>query len=567
MIRQLATSDYKINNPVKSNNVLIVGDPTLNGFTKANQLQGAANEARFVHEKLKESKQLNIEGPVINGSSDEILTALFKQDYKILHLAGHGFFDENNPSASGMLIGKMKDSDDGMFLTPHHINQLPSTPEFVFINCCFLGRINPYAEAFSANRFKLAANIGTQLIENGVKAVIVAGWEVDDSAALAFAETFYDRMLNGYNFGDAVLEARKYIYNKFNYTNTWGAFQCYGQQHYSFNLHRGASSFIKTYDISQEAENDLDNLLSKTEVAFYESDDLLKELRSISKAIDKANFKSPELKQKEAQAYMELNDFDTSGLLYNNLFKTENASFDVKALENYQNIIVNKAIGEYLSMTEPQDNKITEIAEAIDGSITNLNYLLEIWKTGERFALIGGAYKRKAFVIKSDTKANEDSKIKTMETAAYHYRNAYEKLENSYSFSNWIIMELFLIKKKKQKWGQQVNRNGHRYQLYSNAEIEKRLTAFEKITKEENADLTYWKLSEIIDVNICRYFLKPTEANFNELTDALLSLWKISGSKNKKQRQIANLKILAHFAGFAGITSVKKKLEGFVNEM
>ena len=110
-------------------------------------------------------------------------------------------------------------------------------------------------------------------------------------------------MLSGYNFGDAVLEARKYIYHKFGYTNTWGAFQCYGQQHYSFNLKKGGAAVAKTYDISQEAENDLDNLLSKTEVAFYEPEDLLKELRNISKAIDKATFNNPELRQKEAQAY------------------------------------------------------------------------------------------------------------------------------------------------------------------------------------------------------------------------------------------------------------------------
>ena len=115
MIRQLATSEYKISDPVKNNNVLIIGDPDLNGFTKASQLPGAEQEAVSVYKKLKEAKELNIEGPIIKGSSDEILTALFKQDYKILHLAGHGFFDEKQPSLCGMLIGKMKDADEPMF--------------------------------------------------------------------------------------------------------------------------------------------------------------------------------------------------------------------------------------------------------------------------------------------------------------------------------------------------------------------------------------------------------------------------------------------------------------------
>src|SRR5690606_5762323 len=53
MIRQLATSDYKPGNPVKTNNVLIIGDPDLDGFTKAGQLPGAEKEAWAVFNRLK----------------------------------------------------------------------------------------------------------------------------------------------------------------------------------------------------------------------------------------------------------------------------------------------------------------------------------------------------------------------------------------------------------------------------------------------------------------------------------------------------------------------------------
>src|SRR5690606_6548957 len=287
---------------------------------------------------------------------------------------------------------------------------------FVFINCCFLGRINPYAEAYSANRFKLAANIGTQLIENGVKAVIVAGWEVDDSAALAFAEVFYDRMLAGYNFGDAVLEARQHVYNKYNYTNTWGAFQCYGQQHYTFGLNRSGGGQDWVYHITQEAENDLENLLSRTEVAFYDPADLLTELRCISKAINEARFMQAEMRQKEAQAYMELNDYETAIGLYDTLFKNENARFDVTALENYQNMVVNRELHQCL--TDP--SYTTTALEKINSGIDNLHSLLGIWETGHRLALLGSAYKRKGLILSSDKK-NEKAKIAAMEAAANYY--------------------------------------------------------------------------------------------------------------------------------------------------
>jgi len=562
MIRQLATSDYKTSNPVKTNNALIIGDPDLHGFTKAGQLPGAANEALAVTDQLGAAKELTVERPLIKAGSDEILTALFKQDYKILHIAGHGFFDEKNPAASGILIGKMKDSDEPMFLTPHHINQLPSTPEFVFINCCFLGRINPYAEEYSANRFKLAANIGTQLIENGVKAVIVAGWEVDDSAALAFAGVFYEKMLAGYNFGEAVLSARQHVYNKFSYTNTWGAFQCYGQQHYSFELKRGGNWQERTYHIAQEAENDLDNLLSKTEVAFYNPDDLLNELQSISKAIDEAKFTHAEMRQKEAQAYMELNDYETSITLYDQLFRNENARFDVTALENYQNMAVNKEVSRYLK----DGSDPSSIIEKIDNSIDNLYYLLQIWETGHRLALLGSAFKRKGFVLPSDKK-NEKDKIAALEAAASYYRLAFEKTGSSYTYSNWIIQEAFLIKKKKQRWGHEVTRHAKRYKLPTLAQIEKQLTRMEKTNEENDCGQVYWDMTETIDVALCRYMLKPAEKNFQDLVKKLKHIWALAGSKNKQQKQVTNLRILAHYAGFTGLGNIEKKLFFFVNNL
>ncbi|MCF1457632.1 MAG: CHAT domain-containing protein, partial [Shewanella sp.] len=66
------------------------------------------------------------------------------------------------------------------------------------------------------------------LISQGVRAVIAAGWEVDDNAAVTFAKTFYQSFLTGSSFGDAVKMARLETYNDRPGSNTWGAYQCYG---------------------------------------------------------------------------------------------------------------------------------------------------------------------------------------------------------------------------------------------------------------------------------------------------------------------------------------------------
>lgn len=564
MIRQLATGNYKDTPAVKNNNVLIIGDPDLEGLTKANQLPGAEREAQVVYKKLSDYTSLNIEGPIIKGSSDEILTALFKQDYKILHLAGHGVFNEKDPYASGMLIGKRKDRDEPLFLTAQNISQLPSTPEFVFINCCFLGRINPYAEEFSANRFKLAANLGTQLIENGVKAVVIAGWEVDDKAALKFAETFYEKMLSGQNFGDAVHSARQVVYKEFPRTNTWGAFQCYGQQHYKFRLGKRSKGYEGHYEIPQVAANDLENLLSKTEVVFYEPDDLLKELITISKKIKDAKFVDPDLKQKEAQSYQELNEFDTAIKLYEELFNMEDASFDVKSLENYQSLCVNNEIAKYFKQSNSKAFDFASSIAVIDKSLKNLENLLGVSDTGHRHTLIASAYKRKSFIL--PIKPKDKGKIESLELSALHYYKAYKKGKDSYSFCNWINLESFLTKLKKQDWGNEVIRGNEKIKLPSGKDIEKTLAELESSINNIDAYQNYWEQSEIIDIVHCRYLQKPTKKNFELLSNELNKLWKVAGSKNKKYRQLVNLKLQIQFAEMAGLLEVQKDLSTFIKD-
>ena len=74
---------------------------------------------------------------------------------------------------------------------------------------------------------------------NGVRCVIAAGWAVDDEQAKVFATTFYDQILNGHPFIDAVAEARQAAQALGG--NTWAAYQCYGDPdwHLRVRLHGG----------------------------------------------------------------------------------------------------------------------------------------------------------------------------------------------------------------------------------------------------------------------------------------------------------------------------------------
>jgi hypothetical protein len=137
MIRQLSMKDSAMRiTTVAANNVLVVGDPFLDGFVT--QLPGAYAEAEMLAGKLK-SMSFNSTTSFQEKSSD-IIKKLYSQDYKIIHLAGHGVFNASDPARSGMVIGK------DIFLTTAEIAQMSSVPEFVFVNCCFLGKTDGFAE-------------------------------------------------------------------------------------------------------------------------------------------------------------------------------------------------------------------------------------------------------------------------------------------------------------------------------------------------------------------------------------------------------------------------------------
>lgn len=584
MIRQLATSDYEPVSPVKSNNVIIIGDPDLDGFEKARQLPGAAKEAREVYNLLSQpgyKAKINVEPPLINATHTEILSGLYKQDYKIIHIAAHGFFDENNNNETGILIGRnKKQPDKPHYLRPEDIAQLPGTPELVFINCCFLGKVNAYAEEYAANRGKMAANIGTQLIRKGVKAIVVAGWEVDDTAALVFAQTFYKEMLNGKNFGDAVHAARSRIHKDFGNTNTWGAFQCYGQPNFKLDIKNDNQGKLHFF-IAEQAMNKLDSIISKSEVAFADTQKLRADLTKVSEAIKAAGFYNnegddeneganqyAELRQLEANAYMELNDYTTAIKIFSKLFKAEDAGFKVKSLEQFQNIMVRQVVKDFkevLQHKKEADNEIAATVLKIDENIKNIKQLLAVWETSERYSLIASALKRKAFILsnlKDPAKASKKMK-EVLEEAASYYLSAFLKEKNSYCFCNWLSIKVLLGLPKKQcveKYNSKGVEMSHTFAVENLPNIIKELEDGYKKNKSQE----FWDRSGLTDVSLCNFLLAPsTKANIHKLKEDYKRIWAKNGSLHKKAAQKDNFELLIHFA----IRFNRKDIETRITEL
>jgi hypothetical protein len=303
---------------------------------------------------------------------------------------------------------------DGVFLTPKEDHQMRRIPELVFINCCHLGKIeNDKQEDFH----RIAANLATEFIRNGVRVVIAAGWAVDDAAAGTFASVFYDEMLSGRNLGDAVQTARRQTYERHVQTNTWGAYQCYGDPGYRLitEARLQTAPEPETFYAPNAAVAALQNLHARLSVMAGQSVEAelvrLAEMRSILE--EKGWLKKGRVCAALAAAYGEARCFDDAMRYYRDALKAEDASLSFKDFEQMANLMARAAVAE--SKTGDAGKTIEDRMAVIDEAIELLEWLCrvpvseradksdapesgEFGATVERLSLLGSTYKRKALL-------------------------------------------------------------------------------------------------------------------------------------------------------------------------
>ncbi len=203
-------------------------------------LPGAEQEAYAVSRLLRTAGYETNEAIGRDQVAVDVITRLFQRPYRIVHVAAHGEFDieaADGSRRSGVILS------NGLMLTPAEIEQMEIVPDLVFLNCCHLGVVDDTEVRRDVAYNRLASSLARQLIEMGVRAVVVAGWAVDDAAGKLFAETFYQALLvEGTQFGEAVHLARQATYRAFSGSTTWGAFQAYGDPSFVMDPARGAAS-------------------------------------------------------------------------------------------------------------------------------------------------------------------------------------------------------------------------------------------------------------------------------------------------------------------------------------
>lgn len=234
IIRQLSTSRYRPTvRTANINTACIIVNPSTYGFDQRfpggkdelDNLEGAVREGSAISESLRNAGWSDIVITAPGKEALDIFNTLYERPYRLLMIAAHGIFEakaHDGRAYSGVVLS------DGLLITAVEISQMEVVPEVVFLSCCHLGSIsNPYSEP---NR--LAYSLSRELIEMGVRCVVAAGWAVNDDAACTFASAFFDQITRGETFGEAIFAARKAAFQQHPGSNTWGAYQAYGDPGY-----------------------------------------------------------------------------------------------------------------------------------------------------------------------------------------------------------------------------------------------------------------------------------------------------------------------------------------------
>ncbi len=482
LLRKLRTDSFRaqVADASPDAHVLVIGEP------KCDQqiyppLPGAFAEALAVAKRLSASdglpanritRLIGREG-VDNSGADAatIVGALLERDWRIVHIAGHGAPPElvgpepvrptDPPQRVANPRGVVLSGD--VFLGPREIEKMRIVPELVFVNCCHLAAPDRRQLLAVFDRPRFAATVAEELIKIGVRCVVAAGWAVDDDAASVFATTFYDQLVCGRRFIDAVANAREAAWQAGG--NTWAAYQCYGDP--DWVLRRGPSDAQRPTPPPGEEFGGIASPASlllaletlRVQSEFQHADDAAqnRKIAYLEGRFGATWGESGEVAEAFARARAGANDWPSAIAWYEKALAANDASATLKAAEELANararlaettvsdararldalqartksrpVTRGKAKKKLAATDRTLAAARAELRRAIDDArrsigdaMAQLEPLLAIRPTMEREGLCGSAYKRLA-LIEGDA-GDEAARARAIAQAVKHYKAA-----------------------------------------------------------------------------------------------------------------------------------------------
>ncbi|HRQ81628.1 MAG TPA: hypothetical protein PKZ97_10960, partial [Azospirillaceae bacterium] len=244
----------------------------------------------------------------------------------------------------------------------------------------------------------LASSVAVELIDMGVNAVVAAGWAVDDGAAECFAQIFYTKLYGEKEgLGRAAWRARQHIYDKFENSTTWGAYQIYGEPDWRpAGPGEGQGSDSDGFASLAEAINCVECVRQDAQTGLAQ--DVEAQRRQLDKvenwAVKNSLADDAQLLYALASAKAELGDLEGAVVDYRKALKGEASPVPLQAIEQLGNLSIRAAL---------RNDDPDRVRKAVEAALMQLDMLSSLAETDgdhdsswERNVLRGGCNKRLA---------------------------------------------------------------------------------------------------------------------------------------------------------------------------
>jgi CHAT domain-containing protein len=145
-------------------------------------------------------------------------------DFKIVHIAAHGFADTRFPERSGLVLGVDPTSHDDGLLQVREIIRLRFNADLVTLSACNTGVGKLEGE-------EGVTNLVEAFLVSGAKSVVASLWSADDTYTLDLMERFYTHIAEAEDKAAALRQAKLDLLAKFGKQVPpyyWGAFVLVG---------------------------------------------------------------------------------------------------------------------------------------------------------------------------------------------------------------------------------------------------------------------------------------------------------------------------------------------------
>ena len=123
------------------------------------------------------------------------------KDFRVLHLAVHGFADPQYPERSALVLGVDPESADDGLLQVREIIRLRLNAQLTTLSACDTGVGKLQGQ-------EGVSNLVEAFLVAGSRSVVASLWGADDTSASALMERFYKRLAQGESVGSALRNAK-----------------------------------------------------------------------------------------------------------------------------------------------------------------------------------------------------------------------------------------------------------------------------------------------------------------------------------------------------------------------